>query len=78
MVKATYRFLESKRVSAKLLWSPIHDHAGRALRGCEWALVLQDTTYLNLPTLEATEGLGTVNGKHFPALHLESRPRRRV
>lgn len=70
--KATYRFLENPRVSAQLLWSPIQEHAARALRGLDRALTIQDTTFLNLPTLEATEGLGTVNGKDEEALLMHS------
>jgi len=70
--KGTYRFVENPRVSAKLLWSPIHEHAARALRGVDRALAIQDTTFLNLPTLEATEGLGTVNGKDEEALLMHS------
>jgi hypothetical protein len=70
--KATYRFLENRRVSAELLWCPIHEHAARALRGLDRVLAVQDTTFLNLPTLEATEGLGTVNGKDEEALLMHS------
>ena len=70
--KATYRFLENPRVSARLLWCPIHEHAARALRGSERVLAIQDTTFINLPTLEATEGLGTVNGKDEEALLMHS------
>jgi hypothetical protein len=70
--KGTYRFVENPRVSAKLFWSPIHEHAARALRGVDRALAIQDTTFLNLPTLEATEGLGTVNGKDEEALLMHS------
>ena len=70
--KATYRFLENERVSADLLWSPIHEHTARALRGVERVLAIQDTTFINLPTLEATEGLGTVNGKDEEALLMHS------
>jgi hypothetical protein len=70
--KGTYRFMENARVSDKLLWSPIHEHAARALRGLDRALAIQDTTFLNLPTLEETEGLGTVNGKDEEALLMHS------
>jgi len=70
--KGTYRFLENERVSADLLWSPIHEHAAGALRGSALALAIQDTTFLNLPTLEATEGLGTVNGPAEEALLMHS------
>jgi hypothetical protein len=35
-------------------------------------LAIQDTTFLSLPTLEATEGLGTVNGKDEEALLMHS------
>lgn len=70
--KGTYRFLENKRVSAKLLWLPIHEHGARALRGSDRALAIQDTTFLNLPTLEATEGLGTVGGEDEEALLMHS------
>ena len=70
--KGTYRFLENKRVSAKLLWQPICEHGARAVRGCERVLAIQDTTFLSLPTLEATEGLGSVNGEREEALLMHS------
>ena len=70
--KATYRFVENKRVSAKLLWTPLHEHTARSLRGVDRALAIQDTTFINVPTLEATEGLGTVNGKAEEALLMHS------
>jgi hypothetical protein len=70
--KATYRFVENKRVSAKLLWAPLHEHTARSLRGLDRALAIQDTTFVNVPTLEATEGLGTVNGKAEEALLMHS------
>ena len=70
--KGTYRFMGNPRVSDKLLWSPIHEHGARALRGLDRALAIQDTTFLNLPTLDATDGLGTVNGKDEEALLMHS------
>ncbi len=70
--KGTYRLLENRRVKADLFWSPIHEHAARALAGLDLVLAIQDTTFINLPTLDATEGLGTVNGKDEEALLMHS------
>ena len=70
--KATYRYLENDRVSADLFWTPYHEYSARALRGTDLVLAIQDTTYINLPTLKATEGLGTVNGTDEEALLMHS------
>ena len=70
--KGTYRFVENPRVSADLFWSPLHEHTARGLRGLDRALSIQDTTFVNLPTIEATAGLGTVNGKDEEALLMHS------
>jgi hypothetical protein len=70
--KGTYRYLENDRVSADHFWTPYHEYSARALRGLDRVLAIQDTTYINVPTLKATEGLGTVNGKDEEALLMHS------
>lgn len=71
-VKATYRFLENRRVSTELVWDPIHVHTAKNLRGLEWVFVVQDTTALMYPTLAATTGLGTMNTLKEEALLMHS------
>ncbi len=70
--KATYRFVENPRVSARLIWDPLHEWTAKKLCGLEWVFAVQDTTTLMYPTLAATTGLGTMNTKKEEALLMHS------
>lgn len=70
--KATYRFVENKRVSAELIWNPVHHWTAKNLCGLERVFAVQDTTVLMYPTLSATTGLGTMNTEKQEALLMHS------
>ena len=70
--KGAYRFVENRRVNARMLWEPIHDYGAKGLKGLELVLSVQDTTALMFPTLEATTGLGTLSRRKEEALLMHS------
>ena len=70
--KGAYRFVENERVTADLIWNPVHADTAHALGDLREVYVPQDTTFLMFPTLEATEGLGTANDVKREALVMHS------
>jgi len=58
--KATYRFLENDRVSARALNHSITTSAVAACRGLATVCVIQDTTSFNFSGLQQTCGLGPI------------------
>ena len=59
--KATYRFIENKRVTCDGIKTPLSDAAGRACAGSSLVLAIQDSTGLTFPKARSMEGLGALN-----------------
>lgn len=61
-----------ERVTPEQLWNPIFAHSVEQSREVPLLYVVQDTTCLMYPTLNATEGLGTVDREVEEALWMHS------
>jgi hypothetical protein len=61
--KAAYRFFKNEKVTAAELLAPHQGETQKRMRGQALVLAVQDTTYLNYTSHQATQGLGTIGGQ---------------
>jgi hypothetical protein len=70
--KATYRFLENKRVTVPSLQDSLTKAAVAACRGLATVYAIQDTTSFNFSTLKHTADLGPIGDGPAQGIHLHS------
>ena len=65
--KASYRLFANEKVTASAILAAHRDRTWERAKDCKVILAIQDTSFLNFTTHEATTGLGKIGSKQTPA-----------